>query len=60
MAILGFIALAMISIQIAIIVEQTSLYYLLSGFWCAGILIMCIVYLFLLGKHLFLHFNEYV
>lgn len=51
MAILGFLALVMISLQIAIIIEKTSLYFLCSGFWCAGILIMCIIYLFLLGNN---------
>jgi hypothetical protein len=51
MALLGLIALVMIAVQIAIIVEQTSLFYVCSGFWCGAILILCIAYLFLFGSY---------
>lgn len=47
---LAGLAIIYVSIQIALIVYKSSLYYVCSGFWVAFIYILCIVNTALLSK----------
>jgi hypothetical protein len=49
-ALLVAMSLIFIGIQIALIVYKSTLYFILSGFWCAGLYLFSVFLQYMLGK----------
>jgi hypothetical protein len=49
-ALLVALSLIYIGIQIALIVYKSTLYFIMSGFWCAGLYLFSIFLQYMLGK----------